>query len=337
MAVVSWLPPAGSPLALSPSVPRSLRWRDLLPGAVMVGVILVTTAATLKYARIGRLSGDTIHYYTAFPGARNVMGGTEVWINGAKVGRVNRVTFAPVTSDTADRIVVELEVLKKFRDQIRENSVVRLRTGAKLMGPTVVYITAGTSDARLVPANDTIPALSGGDIQTTTASFGEVAREFPAVMANVKVLSSSLSSARGTIGALTTLDAPKRIEALVGNASRLTERATSGQGTIGLALRRGELIARAKAAAAQADSVRALLASDRTSIGRFRRDSSLTRVVADVRDELAITSALLKAQSGTLGRVAQDSIIAVQMAEMSKQMTELFADIKRRPFRYIAF
>src|SRR5215204_4179892 len=336
MAVVSWLLSAGSPLALSPIVPRSLRWRDLLPGAVMVGVILVTTAATLKYARIGRLSGDTVHYYTAFPGARNVMGGTEVWINGAKVGRVNRVTFAPVTSDTANRIVVELEVLKKFRDQIRENSVVRLRTGAKLMGPTVVYITAGTSDARLVPANDTIPALSGGDVQTATASFGEVAREFPAVMANVKVLSSSLSSARGTIGALTTLDAPKRIEALVGNASRLTERAT-GQGTIGLALKRGELIVRAKAAAAQADSIRALLASDRASIGRFRRDSSLMRVVGDVRDELAITSALLNAQSGTLGRFAQDSIIAVQMAEMSKQMTELFADIKRRPFRYIAF
>jgi hypothetical protein len=27
----------------------------------------------------------------------------------------------------------------------------------------------------------------------------------------------------------------------------------------------------------------------------------------------------------------------VQTAEMSKQMTELFADIKKRPFRYIAF
>ena len=57
----------------------------------------------------------------------------------------------------------------------------------------------------------------------------------------------------------------------------------------------------------------------------------------DVRDELAITSALLKANGGSLGRFAQDSIIAVQMTEMSKQMTELFADIKKRPLRYIAF
>jgi hypothetical protein len=56
-----------------------------------------------------------------------------------------------------------------------------------------------------------------------------------------------------------------------------------------------------------------------------------------VRDELSITSRLLASPSGTLGRFAQDSIIAVQMAEMSKQMTELFNDMKRRPFRYIAF
>jgi ABC-type transporter Mla subunit MlaD len=308
-----------------------------VPGAVIVGVIAVGTAATLKYARIGRLNGDTVRYYTAFSSARAVMGGTEVWINGAKVGRVNRVDFAPIASDTTQRVVVEIEVLEKFRDQIRENSVVRLRTGAKLMGPIVVYISAGTADARVVPAGDTIPTLSGGDMQAVTQSFGEVARELPALMENVKLLSSSLSSTRGTIGALTTLDAPKRIEALVGNASRLTDRATDGQGTIGLAMKRGELIARAKSAAAQADSLRVLVAGNQTSLGRFRRDSSLMRNVAEVRDELAITSALLAAQSGTLGRFSQDSIIAVQMTEMSKQMTELFADIKRRPFRYIAF
>jgi hypothetical protein len=56
-----------------------------------------------------------------------------------------------------------------------------------------------------------------------------------------------------------------------------------------------------------------------------------------VRDELSITSALLSSQTGSLARFRQDSIIAVQMTEMSKQMTELFADIKKRPFRYIAF
>ena len=59
--------------------------------------------------------------------------------------------------------------------------------------------------------------------------------------------------------------------------------------------------------------------------------------VADLRDELSITAALLSSPDGSLARFGQDSIIAVQTAEMSKQMTELFADIKKRPFRYIGF
>ena len=316
---------------------RPLRWRYLVPGAVMFGAIILLTGATLKYARIGRLSGPTVHYFTAFSNARNVMGGTEVWINGTKVGRVSSVHFAPPAINTAKRVVVEIEVLQKYRQQIRENSVVKLGTGAQLMGPTVVYITAGTSAARVIPASDTIRTSVGGDIQTLTATFGGVTQELPALMANVKVLNSSLSSADGAVRALTTMDAPKRIETLMGNASRLAERATAGTGTLGLAMQRGEIMTRAKTAAAQADSVRTLLASNQGSFGRFRRDSTLLQAVADVRDELSITSALLASKSGTVGRFAQDSIIAVQMTELSKQMTDLFADMKRRPFRYIAF
>jgi phospholipid/cholesterol/gamma-HCH transport system substrate-binding protein len=302
----------------------------------MLGVLLVTTAATLKYARIGTLRGDTVRYYASFSSARNVMGGTEVWISGAKVGRVNNVHFAPPSADTSRRVVIEFEVLKQYREQIRENSVARLGTGTRVMGPSVLGITVGAADARVVPQGDTIRGVPAADIQVLTASYGEVAKEIPEVVANVKVLSSSLESARGTLGALTSLDAPRRIETLVDNASRLTDR-LAGDGTVGLALQRGQLIARARAAAAQADSVRALLASDGASFGRFRRDSTLLRTVADLRDELSITSALLSSQSRSLARFRQDSIIAVQTAELSKQMTALFADIKKRPFRYIAF
>lgn len=319
-------------------MPRPLRWRDLIPGAVVLGLLLATTAATLKYARIGRLVGDTVRYYTAFPSARNVMGGTEVWINGRKVGRVKAVRFAPPTADTTRRVVIELEVVARYRAQIRQNSSATLRTGARLLGPTVVYVTAGTSEAPAIPVNDTIPASAAGDLAAVTESFGEVAREFPKVMSNVKVLSSSLASTRGTIGALTTLDAPQRFEALLENASRLTSRAGSDTGTLALALRRSAVRDRAQAARAQVDTLRLLLTSNRTSLGRFRRDSTLVAAVADVRNEISITRALLAAQSAsTLSRFGQDSIIAAQMAEMEKQMGELVTDIKRRPFRYIAF
>ena len=303
----------------------------------MFGVIVLMAAATFKYARIGRLSGPTVHYFTAFSNARNVMGGTEVWINGTKVGRVSKVHFAAPSVDTARRVVVEIEVLRKHREQIRENSVVRLGTGARIMGPTVVYISAGTPDARVVGANDTIPTTGSGDVQAVTARFGEVTKELTALMANVKVLTTAMTSTEGAIAALTGSDAPERLETLVENASRLAERATAAKGSLGMAMDGGALMARARIAAAQADSLRALVTSDRGSLGRFRRDSTLLQSVAAVRDELSITSRLLASRSGTLGRFAEDSIIAVQMTEMSKQMADLLKDMKRRPFRYIAF
>ena len=316
---------------------KPLAWRDLVPGAAVLGVIVVSTGATLKYAQIGRLRGDTTRFYAAFASARNVMGGTEVWINGRKVGRVEAVRFAPAKADTTRRVVIELEVLEKYRDQLRENSSARLRTGARMMGSTVIYVTAGTGDVPALAAGDTIRGESGADFQSVGTGFGEASKQFPEIVANVKVLSSSLSSTRGTLGAFTTLDAPKRFEALVANASRFTARAMGATGSVGLFSGRAAIIERAKAATAQADSLRSLLASEGTSLGRFRRDSTLLSAVATVRDELSITRALLASQGGTLGRFGQDSIIAVQAAEREKLMTELFSDLKRRPFRYLSF
>ena len=189
---------AGAAFALPRHVPhRALRWRHLLPGAITLGVILVTTAATLKYARIGSLHGDTVRYYASFASARNVMGGTEVWISGAKVGRVNNVHFAPPTTDTSSRVIVEFEVLKKYRDQIRENSVARLGTGTRIMGQTILGITVGSPDAHVVPQDDTIRGVPGADVQALTTSYGDLAKDVPEIVANVKVLSSWGGAGRG--------------------------------------------------------------------------------------------------------------------------------------------
>ena len=148
---------------------RALRWRDLLPGAITLGVLLVTTAATLKYARLGMLHGRTVRYYATFASARNVLGGTEVWIAGAKVGRVRDVHFAPPTADTSGRVIIEFEVLAKYRDQIRENTVARLGTGTRIMGQTILGLTVGARDARVVPQGDTIRGVSAADLPTGDA------------------------------------------------------------------------------------------------------------------------------------------------------------------------
>ena len=80
------------------------------------------------------------------------MGGTEVWINGTKVGRVSNVHFAPPIADTAKRVVVELEVLKKYRRADPRELRRAPRNRRHAHGTDGLYITAGAPMRAVVPA-----------------------------------------------------------------------------------------------------------------------------------------------------------------------------------------
>jgi hypothetical protein len=79
------------------------------------------------------------------------------------------------------------------------------------------------------------------------------------------------------------------------------------------------------------------LASPSTSLGRFRRDSTLASNVGEIRDELARVRTQLDSPDGTVGRFARDSAITLQLSEAQQQMTLLFADLKKHPLRYLRF
>ena len=90
---------------------------------------------------------------------------------------------------------------------------------------------------------------------------------------------------------------------------------------------------------ARADSVRALVAQPdpRTSIGRFRRDSTLLRMVDSVRAEIAVVQQLLAEPRGTAGRVMLDSALVRELGRTGREIDALAADVKRNPLRYISF
>jgi hypothetical protein len=80
-----------------------------------------------------------------------------------------------------------------------------------------------------------------------------------------------------------------------------------------------------------------LLASDRSVLGRFRRDSSLLREVADVRNEVDILRARMADPHGTLGRAFADSAVFAALGTAQRNLTALMADLKRHPLRYLNF
>ena len=317
-------------------MPRPIGWRQLIPGILLVGVFAVLLFGIFRYARVGALRGDTIRLHALAEDAAGLAQGSEVWLGGQKIGLVRRVTFAPVTSDTTGRVVIVTDVLADYRDQLRRDSHAEIRAGGSLIGAKVLMLSLGTPGSPPLVDGDTI-ITRGADLEVVTSQAAVASREFPAIIANVKVLAAQLGSARGTVGAILTSDAGgEQLSALTQRTSQLAATITRGSGTVGRVFS-GEATARARHAAAQVDTLRALLASGSAALGGFRRDSTLLGSVQDLRNEVSIVRALLDEPRGTAGRVLRDQAINQELTAADAELAALIADMKARPLRYVAF
>lgn len=315
-----------------------LRWRKLAPGLAVILVLFAASAAVLRYGRMIALHGSSFRLYVAMANARNVMAGTEVWLDGQKVGIVKGIGFAPPTSDTLHRIVATLDVIEDDRRYIRRDAVAQIEPGGTLVAPPVIYLADGSPSAPPVRDGDTLLAVPGKDFEQVSSRLAMASREFPAIIANVKLLGSQLRTAQGTLGAIGVEGPPPAMEEASRRLAALSGDLTTPRGTIGRALAGGgSLAARARLVMARADSVRALIASDPGAYGRFRRDSTLLGELEDIRNEASIVEALLTNPVGTVGRAQSDSAVIRGVSDAQRAMAALMADVKKHPLRYVRF
>jgi ABC-type transporter Mla subunit MlaD len=320
------------------SSPLPLRWRHLALGLSCAALVLTVAVLIMIYGRVGSLRGKTFRIYVTTDAARGVIRGTDVWLDGQKVGLVRDIDFRPATASAKERLVLSLEIIDDVRSHVRTDSRVQVRAGATVIGDQVVYISSGTAKSPVIAPGDTLHAGGQSDLESATSNAAVAARDFPAIIANVKVLSAQLHSAEGTIGAVMGMSNDVRLGSIRARTERMMQRLSSSSGTMSLVLNdSAALRARIEHAMAQADSIRQLLASDSHSLGRFRKDSTLMRDIADARSELNRVRSLLDSPDGTIGRLRTDPALVRAVHRDFAAFDSLFADLKKHPFRYIAF
>ena len=319
----------------------SSSWRELVPGLVSAGVIAGAIFGVLRYAQVGALRGDTIELVAPVAGARGIMKGSEVWLAGYRVGKVTGVEFRAPESDTTARLLVRLRVLTRHRALVRTDSYAQIRSGSTLIGSPVVYISPGTSAARPLADGDTLRTKPQFDTEGIGSQLALAARQFPEIMANVRVIGTQLAGAHGTAGALLEDDGRQQLTVVGERAGAVLRAIGKGDGTVGLALRDGAAargpVSRAQRAMASADTLRALLTGNVGSVGRFRRDSTLTREVKSLLDEVSIVRALLAEPRGTAGRALHDRAAYDQIERLERELRALMEDLRRNPLRYVVF
>ncbi len=296
----------------------------------------------LLFARVGDVHGTPLRFYATVQQARDLSAGSDVWLGGDRIGVVEDVRFLPPTADTTERVLVAVKVQAKYQDFIRRDASVQIRPGGNLVGAPVVAIGIGSPSAARIVDQDTLHSSAGQDIERVRLDMRAASSELPAILANFEVLSTQLRAANSTLGALglnggARLDATRAgVTQTMASIGTLQSRLAARPG------RRGEVggaLAYVQQARARADSIFALLggADPNTSIGRFRRDSTLLRNVQSVRTELGVAAELLASSRGTAGRLQRDSAIVYEIARSRAAMDRLFTDLARNPLRYLPF
>jgi ABC-type transporter Mla subunit MlaD len=315
---------------------RATTWWDLRLGLAALVVTVVGAVGVLRFARVGALHGDTVRVYAATAHGRGLLPGSEVWLDGQKVGTVREVGFRPPSADTLTRVLLSLEVMAEALPLIGRDAPVEVQAGGSFIGSPVVAIGSDAAVGPRLRAGDTLVSRRSRELDQARADLAAATAEVPQIVDNLKVLAAQLQSARSTLGALG-IEGPDRIGETGAAAAALVDRMTTGAGTLPRLMNRGEPMAQVRHAMALADSVRALLDSPNTSIGRLRRDSTLLRTVDALSRDLARVQAALVEPRGTAGRLQHDSALVRQVAQTRAEMDALASDLRRNPLRYISF
>ena len=304
-------------------------------GIIAAAAIAAVALGILLFARVGALHGKKVTLYVVTDDAAGVLAGTEVWLAGDKAGIVKDVAFRSPTTDTLERVLVTTDFLAAALPYVRRDSYARIQPGGSLIGAPVVYIAAGTATSPQLHDGDTVHARPKVMMADLTQQIGTIAPELTALGAVAKELNDKTSRPVGTIGNYRENGLPDLADVSAGMSS-LSARAMRGNGTIARAMR-GNLRVRASHAMAAADSIKTLMSSNKGSLGRFRRDTTLVTKANHVLAEVDTLRALLSNPVGTIAAAHPDSALNRQLDQTHKLLAALIKDAKSHPMRYIQF
>ena len=316
-------------------MPRHLHWRELTAGMIAVGAIALVTIGTLVFARVGGLHGKKVTLYVVTDAATGILSGSEVWLSGQQAGLVKGIAFRPPSTEALERVIIRTEFLEDALPSVRRDSYAQIRPSGSLIGKAIVFIAAGSAGSPPLHDGDTVYTRRKARVGDLAADVSTVRPALTLLVSGLSQLDAQLKSPVGTIGNARARGMPHMPE-IRGRISRMTSQASQGNGTIGLATRT-HLMARASHAMAATDSIRTLMSSNKGSLGRFRRDTTLATKAKGVLAELDTLQLLLSNPLGSIEAAHPDSSLTKEMSRTHALLTSLIRDIKKHPSRYINF
>jgi phospholipid/cholesterol/gamma-HCH transport system substrate-binding protein len=223
---------------------------ETIVGFFVVAALAALLIMVLIIARQEGLWQNYITYEAVFKNISGLRVGSEVRLAGVVVGSVTKTTVR-----TDGKILVTFEVLERYRQQIREDSMATIGM-IGLLGERSLDLTAGTPEKPILPPGGLVAGTEPLDLQELmsraapsleaihktftnlaklTESMDNPKGDFKVALANIREISKKINQGEGTMGML--LSDPelyKHTMATVVSAQKLMDSLNNPKGTMGM-------------------------------------------------------------------------------------------------------
>ena len=303
-------------------------WRKLIGGVFALVVIIGGALSIIAFARVGSLKGDTYVAYIVADQANGILKGTNVWLQGQKVGVVTKVGFR---SDTAVQTVLQVEVMSPYKPFIKKDSRVEFKPGGTYVGAQVVALRIGSPSAPVLEAGDTLTRVSVIDPDLRSNELTAAGQDLPEIVTSLRAIGSDLSKTQSQFNSL-----GERSSGLQLVMKHMAQFETRRRGTLTLLVRDRSLGDRAQLVLTRADSL-LMIAREPGTLSRFKADSGLRIALEGTRAQLDSVRIRIAREDGAAGRFLSDAVLQRDLEELSNEITRTLADFAKRPERYSPF
>jgi len=318
-----------------------ITWDQLKVGSLIVFAILVMGIALYKLGQAVNLFSKRYELQAYLKEAGGLRQGGSVMVAGQLAGTISEITLLPVDMDTNRNVRVIVAIDRKLQEQVRGDSRARVKT-LGLLGDKIIDISPGTPKTSPLQQGDTLRVTESLDYEQVLSKAASAVDDVVGLAHDMKQLTSSLVSGKGTIGQLLTNPALyNQLEGTLGRTNALLNRVQSSRGTLARFLDDPRLYDEMVGSVAGVDSLLVAMRSKNGSIGRLLSDTTLaTQAVSTMQSFSAIAAnadSLLKNMvggRGMAGKMLTDDSLYESLQKLVNDFSALIADIRKDPSRY---
>jgi phospholipid/cholesterol/gamma-HCH transport system substrate-binding protein len=307
-------------------MPRSTKTVSL--NQLRVGIFVLLSIVILIFLILNS-SGDLnpfskkLHLKARFSDANGLREGSEVRLSGVRVGKVDKITLLPPSTEPTAQRVEALMVIngtidgRPATERIREDSTAQQGSPSLLGNEMLINISPGTALAAPVKDYAILRSSSSNTVNDFATSGTEVAQRLSKLSEQLSAMVKDVQEGKGTVGRLFSDEALyNNLNATVREVEDLMQAIRSGNGTAGRFVNDPALYNNANDIAVQLKQIANDLRAGRGTAGKLLTNDELYLRINRTADRLdrsvdqingMITE--INAGRGTLGKLIKDEAI----------------------------